>query len=163
MADDSVPPQNEPPVVNPIIRNREPLSPPLSPFLNFNDLSNPYRLDNGDNPATVLVADLLTSDNYLSWSISMRRALRAKNKLGFVNGDFLKPDSFEDPLYATWERCNDLVVSWIQNSVSTTVKTSLAFVDDARELWQELQDRYTQQNGPRILWQEGTCWVDAGK
>ncbi|KAB1215377.1 hypothetical protein CJ030_MR4G025289 [Morella rubra] len=124
---------------------------PSSRFLNFNDLSNPYRLDNGDNPATVLVADLLTSENYLSWSRSMRRALRAKNKLGFVNGDFLKPTDITDPLYDTWERCNDLVVSWIQNSVSLSVKTSLAFIDSARDMWMELQDRYTQPNGPRIF------------
>ena len=102
-----------------------------NPFHNFNDLNNPYRLDHGDNPATVLVADLLTTDNYVSWSRSMQRALRTKNKIGFVNGALSQPTDSADPLLSVWERCNDLVVSWIQNSVSSSVKSSLTFVDNA--------------------------------
>ncbi|XP_035547144.1 uncharacterized protein LOC118348776 [Juglans regia] len=58
---------------------------------------------------------------------------------------------FSDPLFEAWERCNDLVVSWLQNSVSASVKSSLALVDDSRTLWVELKDRFTHQNGPRIF------------
>lgn len=116
-----------------------------------NNLNNPYRLDNGDNPAIALVTDLLTSENYISWSRAMRRALRTKNKICFVDGDFKKPDTADDPLLDAWGRCNDLVVSWIHNSVSASVKSSLIYVDDARDMWNKLKDRYSQQNGPRIL------------
>ena len=52
-----------------------------SKFLNLCDPSNPYRLDNGDNPTLNLVTDLLHTDNYATWSRAMHRALRTKNKL----------------------------------------------------------------------------------
>ncbi|KAA8543570.1 hypothetical protein F0562_021684 [Nyssa sinensis] len=63
--------------------------PPKNPnekFLNYAYPFNPFRIDNGDNPAVALVLDLLTADNYVSWSRAVSRALRAKNKLGFING-----------------------------------------------------------------------------
>ncbi|KAF5475696.1 hypothetical protein F2P56_007472 [Juglans regia] len=125
----------------------------LSPnrYLNFSDPFNPFRIENGDNPAAALVSDLLTADNYVSWSRTISRALRAKNKLGFINGTLLRPTTSSGPIFEAWERCNDLVVSWLQNSVSSSVKSSLALVDDSRTLWLELQDRFTQQNGPRIF------------
>ncbi|KAK6920191.1 Retrotransposon Copia-like, N-terminal [Dillenia turbinata] len=129
--------------------NSNPTENSYSRFLNFNDLNNPYRLDNEDNPVVILVVDLLTGENNVPWSRSMRWALRARNKIG-INGDFQRPTD-PDPLLDAWERCNDLVVCWIQNSVSNTMKSSLTFVDDAREMWNELQDRYSQQNGPRIF------------
>ncbi|KAF5464205.1 hypothetical protein F2P56_014299 [Juglans regia] len=60
----------------------------------------------------------------------MRRALRARNKLGFINGSLCKPASSKDTLFSAWERCNDMIVTWIQNSISTTVKSSVAFGDE---------------------------------
>ncbi|XP_022861556.1 uncharacterized protein LOC111381942 [Olea europaea var. sylvestris] len=122
-----------------------------NPFLNFTDVTNPYRLDHGDNPSISFVPELLTVDNYTTWSRAMRRALRAKNKLGFISGAITKPTSSDDPLFEAWERCNDLVTSWVQNSISPSIKSSIALVDDAAELWDELKERFTQQNGPRIF------------
>ncbi|KAG7984224.1 hypothetical protein I3843_04G148200 [Carya illinoinensis] len=116
-------------------------------YLNFLDPFNPFRIDNGDNPAAALVSDFLTADNYVSWSRAISRALRTKNKLGFINGTLPKSTDATDPLLEAWEQCNDLVVSWLQNSVSSFVKSSLALVGDSRILWLELQDRFTQQNG----------------
>ncbi|KAB5557482.1 hypothetical protein DKX38_008391 [Salix brachista] len=124
---------------------------PTNKFLDFSDPFNPFRIENGDNPAAALVSELLTTDNYVSWSRAISRALRAKNKIGFVNGTLPKPTDVSDLLFEAWERCNDLVVSWLQNSVSPSVKSSLVLVDDARVLWLELRDRFTHQNGPRIF------------
>ncbi|XP_052184702.1 uncharacterized protein LOC127796557 [Diospyros lotus] len=85
-------------------------------FLKFSDPFNPFRINNGDNPAAALVSDLLTNDNYVSWSQAVSRALRAKNKLGFINETISKPQDATDPIFEAWERRNDLVVSWLQNS-----------------------------------------------
>ncbi|KAF5472363.1 hypothetical protein F2P56_009086 [Juglans regia] len=103
-------------------------------YLNLTDPSNPFRLDNGDNPAVILVTDLLTSDNYATWSRAMRRSLRAKNKLGFITSAIPRPTKPEDPLLEIWERCNDMVVSWLQNSISPAIKSSVVFVDVARDI-----------------------------
>ncbi|KAF5477409.1 hypothetical protein F2P56_004049 [Juglans regia] len=104
---------------------------PMACFLNLSDLENPFQLDNGDNPAVLLVTDPLTFDNYPTWSRAMRHALRAKNKVGFVMGDIPCPSNPDDPLLEPWERCNDMVASWLQNSISASIKSSVVFFDDA--------------------------------
>jgi len=126
-----------------------------SRFHNLSDQNNPYRLDNGDTSVLSLVTDLLTTENYVTWARAMKRALRAKNKLGFVDGSITKPTDPNDPLLDAWERCNDMIVSWIHNSVSPSVKSSFILVDNAYEIWRELCERFTQQNGPRIFQLKG--------
>ncbi|XP_041009494.1 uncharacterized protein LOC121253559 [Juglans microcarpa x Juglans regia] len=122
-----------------------------SHFLNFSNPNNPYRVDSGDNTTITLIIDLLTSENYVIWSLAMRWALRARNKLGFINGTLIRLASSEDPLFNACDRCNDMVGTWIQNSISAIVKSSVAFVENAQDIWDELRDHFTQQNGPRIF------------
>ncbi|KAB5524465.1 hypothetical protein DKX38_022214 [Salix brachista] len=126
-----------------------------TPFHNLSDHNNPYRLDNSDTSVLSLVTDLLTTENYVTWARAMKRVLRAKNKLGFVDGSFTRPTDPNDPLLSAWERCNDMVVSWIHNSVSVSVKSSFVLEDNAHEIWNELYERLTQQNGPRIFQLKG--------
>ncbi|XP_031278098.1 uncharacterized protein LOC116136554 [Pistacia vera] len=128
-----------------------PPPPPPNQYLNFNDATNPYRLDHGDNPSLSLVPERLTIDNYTTWSRAIHHALRAKNKLGFINGELTRPINPSDPLLQPWERCNDMVTSWLQNSISSSIKSSIALVDDAATVCFELRERFTQQNGSRIF------------
>jgi len=58
--------------------------------------SNPLYLHHGDNPSSILVTQLLTGDNYYTWSWSMFMTLTAKNRLQFINGALPKPHS-SDP------------------------------------------------------------------
>jgi len=44
-------------------------------------------------------------------------SLSAKNKLGFVNGT-ISTLGESDPKYLLWQRCNDMVLSWILNSLN---------------------------------------------
>lgn len=59
--------------------------PSTTKFTNPSDPTIPYRLETSDNLGTVLVTDIITTDNYSTWSHSIQRALRAKNNLGFLN------------------------------------------------------------------------------
>jgi hypothetical protein len=106
-------------------------------------------LHHGDSPGSVLVTQLLTGDNYFTWSRSMYMALSAKNKLQFINGTLPKP-SPTDADYSSWTRCNDMVLSWIINSISKEIAASIISVDSAEIMWNDLRDPFSQQNGPRI-------------
>ncbi|XP_049398988.1 uncharacterized protein LOC125862912 [Solanum stenotomum] len=86
---------------------------------------------------------------YRSWRRGMLRALSVKNKMGFVNGKCKKPAQ-DDPLLNQWERCDDMVTSWILHSLSRDIADSLQYVNNAAELWQELEDRYDQTNGAKL-------------
>ncbi|KAF5443053.1 hypothetical protein F2P56_035646 [Juglans regia] len=70
--------------------------------LNIEDSSS-YHLQNGDLLDFVLVSNLLTGDNYNSWCISIEMELKAKNKIGFINGVITQPIE-SNPLYDVWER-----------------------------------------------------------
>ena len=118
--------------------------------MNLNNSSNPFRLDTEDNPAIILVTYLLNGDNYATWSHAMQKALRAKNKLAFITGTINQPTDQEDPLFDLFERCNDMVVSWLQNSISTSIRSSITFFDSAQDIWLDLHSQFSHQNGPRI-------------
>ncbi|XP_070010549.1 uncharacterized protein [Nicotiana sylvestris] len=60
-----------------------------------------------------------------------------------------KPNS-DSTNYGQWERCDDMVTSWILNSLSKDIADSLQYVNDAKELWQELEDRYDQTNRAKM-------------
>ncbi|XP_042976284.1 uncharacterized protein LOC122307457 [Carya illinoinensis] len=113
--------------------------------------SNPYFLHHGENPGVILVTDRLNGDNYHSWSRSMSKVISAKNKTGFITGIHKKPKSKADPLYLPWIRCNDMVVSWILNSVAKNIGSSILYIDNASDMWKDLQDRFSQGNRPRIF------------
>ena len=117
------------------------------------DQANPFFLHQADGPGMVLMSQVLTSDNYGSWSKAIIVALSVKNKLGFVGGSIPQPDPDADPpqLFATWKHNNNVVISWIYNSISKDLIPSIMFSSSAHEIWNDLCDRFQRKNGPRIL------------
>uniref|UniRef100_A0A2N9GPT0 Reverse transcriptase Ty1/copia-type domain-containing protein n=1 Tax=Fagus sylvatica TaxID=28930 RepID=A0A2N9GPT0_FAGSY len=111
---------------------------------------SPYYLNNGDHPGIRIVLDPLTGDNYQSWRRSMTIALSSKNKLGFVNETILQPNDEADPFFSDWQRCNDLVLSWITNCLSRQIYAIVLYIYIAKEVWDDLQQRYSQSNGTRV-------------
>jgi hypothetical protein len=77
-------------------------------------------------------------------------ALSAKNKLGFINGSLKKliANTFE---YFAWDRCNDMVLSWILNSISQEISSNIIYIESTQEMWNDIKERFSQPNGPRIF------------
>ena len=111
----------------------------------IDDPISPYFLHHSDNPSLVLVSQQLTGDNYTSWSRAMMIALSVKNKLGFVNGTISQLE--EADLLGPWVRNNNIVISWILNSVSKEILASILFTDSVHEIWVDLRDCFQQSNG----------------
>ncbi|XP_062158595.1 uncharacterized protein LOC133866045 [Alnus glutinosa] len=44
-----------------------------------------------------------------------------------------------------------MVLSWIINSVSKEIAASVISVDSTETMWNDLRDRFSQQNGPQIF------------
>ena len=74
-----------------------------------------------------------------------------KNKIGFIDGSILRPNGTDLALLNSWTRNNNIVMSWILNSVSKDISASILFSDSALEIWIDLRDRFQQSNGPRIF------------
>ncbi|KZV53520.1 hypothetical protein F511_40870 [Dorcoceras hygrometricum] len=78
-------------------------------------------------------------------------ALFVKNKIGFIDGSIAQPDSTDHVLLNSWHRNNNIVISWILNSVSNDISASIIFAESAALIWLDLKDRFQQSNGPRIF------------
>ncbi|KAL5577328.1 hypothetical protein UlMin_019027 [Ulmus minor] len=113
--------------------------------------SNPYYLHHSDSPGLVLVSQQLIGENYTIWSRVMLIALFMKNKLGFIDGSISEPPGTDANLYNSWIRNNNMVISWILNSISKEISTSIIFATSAREIWLDLRDSFQQKNEPRIF------------
>ncbi|GKA56794.1 cysteine-rich receptor-like protein kinase 8, partial [Tanacetum coccineum] len=113
--------------------------------------NHPIYLHQTDHLGLILISKKLTgSDNYSSWKRSLMIALNAKNKMKIVTGEFVEP-RMDSELRALWERNNDMLISWILNTVSEQIENNPNFLNSASKLWLELQEHYAQIDG---LWDE---------
>ncbi|XP_041001733.1 uncharacterized protein LOC121247453 [Juglans microcarpa x Juglans regia] len=99
----------------------------------------------------MLVTHSLDASNYYSWARSMKKALRIKNKLSFIDGSLCEVTDKNDPLMEHWLRCNDIVITWMQNAMAIDIKVSTVYVETAHQLWLELEQCFAQQNATRIF------------
>lgn len=79
----------------------------------------------------------------------MMLAFSVKNKLGFINGCLKKPAA-DDSNYAAWERCNDIIISYILRSLETSIARSVIYLNTAAEIWKDLEERFSQTSGPQF-------------
>lgn len=120
-----------------------------------NDLEahlSPFLLHHSVNPTTALVTQpLIGASNYGSWSKAILLALSGRNKLGFINGSIKRPDESQIALFSAWQCNNDIIMSWIINSVSKEIAASLVNTGCVKDAWDQLKKRYKQTNGPRVF------------
>ena len=50
------------------------------------DIRKPLYLCHAESPRAMLISEVLIGENYCAWVQSMKNALIAKNKFGFVDG-----------------------------------------------------------------------------
>ena len=74
--------------------------------LPIDDRTHPYFLHHSDSHGFLLVSQLLTGENYNSWSQAMQIALSVKNKTGFIDGSLPKPNATETINLNAWMRNN---------------------------------------------------------
>ena len=99
-----------------------------------------YYLHPSEGTGAVISPILLKGDNYEEWSRSLRNNLRAKNKLGFIDGTIEVPDA-KSPDYDQWGIVNSMLVAWIVNTLDVSVRSTVRFPDNVKSLWDDLRDR----------------------
>ncbi|VFR00742.1 unnamed protein product, partial [Cuscuta campestris] len=110
---------------------------------------SPYELRSSDTPALVITQIKLTGDNYEEWARAVRIALRAKRKFGFIDGSIPLPEEDEEEAEEWWI-VNAMLVSWIFNTIDGSLRNSITQVEEAAQLWNDIKERFSVANGPRI-------------
>nr|GEW21672.1 cysteine-rich RLK (receptor-like protein kinase) 8 [Tanacetum cinerariifolium] len=136
-----------------VIETQSPLSQNSQNLQNIKDINSPHHplfFHPNDHPGLLLISKkLLGSENYGTWRRSLLIALSAKNKLKLISGEYEEtyPNS---EFRAYWKRANDMLISWILNTVSEQICNNLTFINSAYALWNELYEHYSQLDGHRI-------------
>ncbi|XP_010535249.1 PREDICTED: uncharacterized protein LOC104810602 [Tarenaya hassleriana] len=119
--------------------------------LSLDPYANPLYLHAADSSSISLVTDkLIDESNYNFWATSMIQVLTAKNKLGFIYGTIPQPLESHGE-YGAWIRCNAIVGTWINNSVSPDVKTMIMYIENAHLKWTTLETQFKQKNASKIF------------
>ena len=112
-------------------------------------VTSPYDLNPNDNPGNLVTHVQLKGDNYDEWAKAICMSMRSKKKLGFLDGTIQRPDDDSDDL-EDWYTVNSMLVSWIFNTIESTLRSTISYKDSAFDLWQDIRERFRVTNGPRI-------------
>ncbi|OMO90088.1 Integrase, catalytic core [Corchorus capsularis] len=116
----------------------------------MNDITSPYYLSNADCSTTSLITVVLTGTNYSIWRRTMTNALKGRNKLAFVDGSLEKPTTGSKEDFAR-EKCNSMVITWLNNSIAQELHSSVAFYETAYDIWRDLHERFAGSNHTRLF------------
>ncbi|KAJ8634413.1 hypothetical protein MRB53_027749 [Persea americana] len=112
------------------------------------DPSSPFYLGSQDRPGDFITPIRLKLDNFDDWSHAIRVALSSRRKFGFLDGtitDPVPPCTKDD-----WVTIHCMLVSWLTNTIDPEVRSMLSNYDNAKRLWDDLHERFSVVNGPRI-------------
>ena len=80
----------------------------------------------------------------------MTRALKARNKKGFIEGTEIQDK--KDPVRSLkWVRVNAIVCSWILNSSSENIYIGHVCFEFALDIWNNLCDTYYKADGSVVF------------
>ncbi|KAK8913871.1 hypothetical protein KSP39_PZI023600 [Platanthera zijinensis] len=113
------------------------------------DLASPYYLHPSDHPGMTICPVVLKGDNFQEWEKSIRNAFRAKRKLSFLDGMVPKPDDDAKEIEDWWS-VNSMLVAWVLQSIEPSLRSTITYYETVQELWDDLQQRFSIGNGPRI-------------
>jgi len=85
----------------------------------------------------LITAVIFNGKNYDLWEKAVATALRAKSNLGFIDGSLTKCAVKKDGTseLQAWEMANSMISSWILNIIDLKLRTSVAYTDTAKAMW----------------------------
>ena len=81
----------------------------------------------------------------------MTISLSVKSKMDFVDGTLLRPDNSYPTKLKSWIINNNIVISWLLNSISKEISTSMIYLDTVVAIQNELKEHFQQSNGSRVF------------
>ncbi|KAL0401324.1 UNVERIFIED_CONTAM: hypothetical protein Slati_4162300 [Sesamum latifolium] len=102
-----------------------------------------------ENSGLVMISAPFNGSNWLTWSHSVRIELEGKDKLGYIDGSYMRPHDGSVDL-KQWRITDSLVRTWILSTMVKEIVNAFLYVPSARTLWLELEARYGECDGPLL-------------
>ncbi|KAG6508688.1 hypothetical protein ZIOFF_034068 [Zingiber officinale] len=84
----------------------------------------------------------LNGDNFLRWSQSVKMYIRGRGMISYLTGEKKTP-SEKDPMHATWDAENFMVMTWLVNSMEEEIDANYMCFPTAYELWENINQMYS--------------------
>jgi len=114
---------------------------------------SPYFLHPSDGPGAMITAVIFDGKNYELWEQAIMTALRAKNKIAFIDGSIVRPATKADEEFSechAWDMKNSMMYSWPLNVIDPKLRMTVAYCDTAKGMWDDLRKQYDMANTPKI-------------
>jgi len=95
---------------------------------------SPYHLHTLEGPGVLIIAVVFDGKNYDLWERAVRVTLKAKNKLGFIEGTLKRPEEVKDQDFSeadAWDMVNSMLCSWILNIIDPKLRLTVAYTETA--------------------------------
>ena len=82
----------------------------------------------------------------------VRTALKAKNKLAFIDGSLNRPKEVEGADLSechAWDMVSSMLCSWLVNVIEPKLWMTIADSDVAKIMWDDLKTRHGTANSPQ--------------
>ncbi|KAK6126705.1 hypothetical protein DH2020_039551 [Rehmannia glutinosa] len=107
-------------------------------------------------PQSQLIVTKLTESNYLIWKQKIISAVRGYGLEGYLNGEITPPRKFitsretprniVNPEYATFQRHDQLLMSWLLSSLSDNILVLMVGLDSGAEMWHTLETNFSSRS-----------------
>ncbi|KAM1285416.1 hypothetical protein ACFX13_028904 [Malus domestica] len=104
------------------------------------------------NPIQHLSSMLLNEFNNLPWSRAISHALGGRGKLSFIQKDDIMPET-TSPDYAAWVSQDQLIMSWLLNSMEPKMAEIFSYSVSSHHLWNSVRDMYEDLNNVARVFQ----------
>ena len=98
-----------------------------------------------ENSTLPITGHKLNGNNYLQWSQSVMMFICGKGKDDYITGA-IQPPREDDPKYKSWKSENNMVMSWLINSMTNEVGEDFMFYKTAKEIWDEAKISYSDKD-----------------
>lgn len=89
---------------------------------------------NNDSNLMPITGHKLSGNNYLQWSHSVMMFICGKGKDDYLTGDAAKPNK-TDEKFKVWNAENNMVMSWLINSMTNDIGENFLLYGTAKEIW----------------------------
>ncbi|RVW21347.1 Retrovirus-related Pol polyprotein from transposon TNT 1-94 [Vitis vinifera] len=114
--------------------------------------SSSHQMETSHLPIT---AHKLNGQNYLQWSQSILMFIRGKEKDDYITGASAAPETTAST-YKKWIAENNMVMSWLVNSMTADIGENFLSFDTAKEIWDIAKETFSdKENTSEIIQIEG--------
>nr|CAD1831090.1 unnamed protein product [Ananas comosus var. bracteatus] len=110
---------------------------------------------NLDSTHVATTTHKLNGQNYLQWSQSILMIIRGKEKEDYLTGDSAAPETTA-PTYKKWMAENNMVMSWLVNSMMPDIGENFLSFETAKEIWDAAKETFSDaENTSEVVEIEG--------